>query len=533
MIDTFLRNLLKFKFLTIFIILLSVIFFGYHITNIQVDNDTIKAIPPKLQAKINYDNLKKQYPAPYNILFLAEFSGGELDEKIDSIKSWSSAFEKIPGTTGISSLNSVQIPVKGGFFGITSDYLLSRKTQLSQDEIRKRISENKEFSAMFISGDESVVGMVIGIQNDANRTVIMDNILKHMDIINANEQITSYVTSEGAVSYFIDKAMKHDFAILLPICFLLVFLLLYRIFHKFLYVVAALMVNVLAIIWTFGLIGLLKVPFSVVTSIIPVILFPIGVADAIHLLKLFRESKVFHNGDTFKALKATYDELFVPCLLTSITTFIGFASFAFSEISWTRVFGFFTGIAVIMAFVFNIILLPLFLSFEKTTAKKTDIREEKWLSGFWRVFAKFSVESKLWTVLIPVLLIVFVIGFRTVRVESNSMTMLPEKNMLRQSDDFIAKHFGGTRFFSIVLESKDGKLSSKQKWEQVDEIATYINNLDEIGNVASVVPLLKKVSGMLSGERLSDAAVSMITGTKGFFGKNYMQYLKSFLAEDR
>jgi len=535
MLESFLRNLLRFRFLIICGLLFSVLFFGYYITKIQVDNDTVKAIPPKLQAKIDYDNLKKEYPAPYNILFLAEFSSGTLSEKIDSLHSWTSTFKQITGIAGVSDLNSVQIPVRGGFFGITSDYLVSKKLTLEEEQIRKRINENKEFSSMFISDDESVVGMVIGIQNGADRSVIMDNILWHLERINTNPQITTYVTSEGAVSYFIDKAMKHDFNILLPICFLLVFLLLYRIFRKVHYVMAALMVDILALIWTFGLMGILKIPFSVVTSIIPVILFPIGVADAIHLLKLYRHNKVLHHGNILNALKSTYSELITPCFLTSLTTFAGFASFSLSEISWTRTFGIFTGIAVVFAFFFNVILLPLFLSFEKPKVKNEykEIYEEKLLSWFWNIFAKFSIESNKWVIIIPVLIAVFITGFKSVHVESNSITMLPQDNMLRKSDNFIAGHFGGTRFFSIVLKCNDEKLDSKQKWDQIEKISSYIENMDGIGNVSSMMPLMHKLSGMLSGERLSDPAISMVTATKGFFGKNYMEYLKNFLSQDR
>ena len=353
MSDHIIKRLLQFRIPIIFFLILSILFFGYFITRIRVDNDTFKAIPPSLKARIDYDNLKKEFSAPYNILFLAEFKSGTLKQKIDSLSSWSSTFGSLQGISGVADINSVQIPVKGGFFGMTSDYLISRKQEISDTRIRERIKENREFSGIFISDDESVLGMIIGIKSGADRSAIMNNILSKTEQINQNSQIKTYITSEGAISYFIDLAMKKDFRLLLPICFIVIFLLLYRVFRKVLYVWAALSVNVVALIWTFGLIGMLKIPFSVVTSIIPVILFPIGVADAIHILKTYTKHKNSIGGNIENALKITYSEQLTPCLLTSLTTFAGFSSFAFSEISWTRTFGVFTGIAVLFAYIFQ------------------------------------------------------------------------------------------------------------------------------------------------------------------------------------
>ena len=98
--------------------------------------------------------------------------------------------------------------------------------------------------------------------------------------------------------------------------------------------------------------------------------------------------------------------------------------------------------------------------------------------------------------------------------------------MLRVSDNFIGKFFGGTRFFSVVLKKKDETLSKRKHWEDVQDIVTYIQKQDGVGNVTSIMPLLSRVSTMLSGEKLSSAAVSMLTSSKGFFGKNYTKVYK-------
>ena len=532
LLDRFLGGLIRFRSLVIFFIIISTLFFGYFLSKIHVDNDPFKAIPPNLQAKIDYDNLKKEFSAPYFILFIAEFKAGNLTEKIDSLNSWSSAFASLDGISGVTNLNTLQVPVKGGFFGVSSDYVVSKKDN-NEELTRRRIQENREFSKIFISDDETVLGMVIGLKPDADRSIVMKNVLNKTNSINQNPNIKTYFTSEAAVSYFIDKAMKKDFAILLPVCFLIVFLLLYRVFRRVLYVCAALLVNVIALVWTFGLMGMLNVTFSVVTSVIPVILFPIGVAGAIHIIKAY--TRLRRDADIIPAIQMTYKEQLLPCFLAAVTTFAGFASFVFSEISWTRTFGLYTGVSVMFAFAFNITMIPVFLSFEKKgkAAAVPQTSDEVKLNSFWDLFSRFTLESRKWVWLFPVLLILFYVGFRMVKVESNPIAMLPENNMLRVSDNFIGKYFGGTRFFSVVLENKGEKISSIEQWKAVQDITGFIEKQEGIGNVASVLPLMSKVSTMLTGDSLSKPAVMLLTSKSGMFGKNFSSFISGFLSESR
>ncbi|HEX3018710.1 MAG TPA: MMPL family transporter [Chitinispirillaceae bacterium] len=526
--------LVRFRLAITGLLLLATLFFGYFITTIKIDNDTFNSIPNTLEAKIDYEKLKKEFPTNYTILFLAEFTSGTLSEKIDSLRSWSNDFKSLPGISNIADLNSVQIPVKGGFL-VRSDFLVSRKDSLKEEQIRDRINKNREFAKLFISDDETVVGMVLNLQSMSERTAIFNSIYAKSALINQSPHIKTYMTSEGAVPYSITNIMRHDFSLLLPICFVLVFLLLFAIYRNLLHVVATLLVIVIALIWTFGIVGLLGIPFTVVLSIIPVIIFPIGVADAIHLLKTFSNQKVACKGDIIQALTFTYKELFKPCLLTSLTTFASFVSFAFSEISWTRYFGIFTGLAVLWAFVFNIIILPLFLSIDKSSSAQPAGRTVKkdWFDYIWDKLAYFTLESKKWAFILPVLIIVCAIGFQMVKADSNPISMLPADSEIRKSDQFISKHFGGTRFFSVMLENRDSTFTTSNQWKKVQQISDFIKTQKGVGGVSSIIPLITRLSNLLSNEPFSGAAISMLTSTKDFFGKGFSEYLKGFLSADR
>jgi predicted RND superfamily exporter protein len=526
--------IVRFRLLIAALILSGTLFFAYFITAIKVDNDTFNSIPSTLKAKIDYEKLKEEFPTHFTILFLAEFKSGTLTEKIDSLRSWSQEFNTLPGILNVTDLNSVQIPVRGALF-TRSDFLVSRKDPLKEDQIRDRIRNNRELSKTFISEDESVLGMILNVESMSERTAIFNRIIAKSESINQSPHIKTYMTSEGAAPYSITKLMRRDFSLLLPLCFGLIFLLLYAIFRNFLHVIATLIPIITALIWTFGFVGLFGIPFTVVLSIIPVIIFPIGVADCIHILRTFSEQKAVCKGNIVEALGIAYKELVKPCFLTSLTTLISFMSFAFTEISWTRYFGIFTGVAVLLAFVFNIIILPMFLLLDKSSVsyRKAAATNNGPLDYLWNGIIWFTLESKKWIFILPVLIIACIIGFKMVKTDSNPISMLPQNSLIRKSDQFINKQFGGTRFFSVMLESEDSAFTTSDQWKKVQQITEFIRSQDGVGEVTSIMPLITRLSTMLSNQPISNPAISMITSTKDFFGKGYSAYLKGFLSEDR
>ena len=133
--------------------------------------------------------------------------------------------------------------------------------------------------------------------------------------------------------------MTRDFSILLPVCFLIVFLLLYRIFRRLLYVSVALAVNVVALVWTFGIMGMLNVTFTVV----------IGHSYYSVSYRSCRRNpypQIVHTAQKslrfyLKALRLAYRDQLKPCFLAAATIVCLVASFVFSEISPIRVFGIF------------------------------------------------------------------------------------------------------------------------------------------------------------------------------------------------
>jgi len=533
--------LIKNRIAVILLFILTTGFFAYQLTKIRVDNDTMKSVPADLKEKISFIRLQETFSEPFTLLFLARFQSGDIISKIDSITAWGNRFAEIesdgqPGITDVINCATLQLPKKGGFLGIKGAYVLPKGKEATKESIQQAIEYNKDYLKTFISEDQSVFGMVLSINSEANRSDVIGKAVAIVEEIKKLDKIESYITGATASSFFLDRIMKKDFSILLPLGLIVAFLLLYFIFRNILYVIFPLVIIAIAIVWTFGLMSVFGIPFSVVTSVIPVILFPIGVADSIHLLKTYARLRSEDRLNLTDSLTEAYDELFRPVLLTSITTFIGFGSFSFSAISWTRHFGVFTSIGVMFALFFTLILLPVFLSFEyETENKKT--KKPKVPSAFSDSFlARFNsmvLNTSAWKIFLALVIILCVWGSLQVRFESNPIGLFSKKSSVRKSDEIIGEYFGGTRFFSIVLTRKDSSLIDTLPWMEIEQICQFISDQEAVGKTSSLLPLVKRTSTILSDRDYSSTGISMLLGGKNILGRKFSSLINNWVTEDR
>jgi len=115
--------------------------------------------------------------------------------------------------------------------------------------------------------------------------------------------------------------------------------------------------NFIAAFFILGLIGLLKIPLDMMTITIAAITIGIAVDNSIHYIYRFRE-EFTSNNDYIETLKLCHSTVGVAIFNTSITIVFGFSILVFSNFIPTIYFGVFTGIAMLLAMISVLTLLP-------------------------------------------------------------------------------------------------------------------------------------------------------------------------------
>jgi len=115
--------------------------------------------------------------------------------------------------------------------------------------------------------------------------------------------------------------------------------------------------NFIAAFFILGIIGLLGIPLDMMTITIAAITIGIAVDNSIHYIYRFKE-EFSKNNNYEDTLKLCHSTVGIAILNTSITIVFGFSILVFSNFIPTIYFGVFTGIAMLLAMISVLTLLP-------------------------------------------------------------------------------------------------------------------------------------------------------------------------------
>tara|TARA_B100001057_G_scaffold101518_1_gene98611 strand:+ start:812 stop:3292 length:2481 start_codon:yes stop_codon:yes gene_type:complete len=143
----------------------------------------------------------------------------------------------------------------------------------------------------------------------------------------------------------------------LGIVLLGIFLMFFILFRNTTLSFIGIVPNFIAAFFILGIIGLLGIPLDMMTITIAAITIGIAVDNSIHYIYRFREEfKKIENYN--KTLERCHNTVGVAILNTSITIVFGFSILVLSNFIPTIYFGVFTGIAMLLAMISVLTLLP-------------------------------------------------------------------------------------------------------------------------------------------------------------------------------
>lgn len=113
----------------------------------------------------------------------------------------------------------------------------------------------------------------------------------------------------------------------------------------------------MALIWTFGFMGIAGIPFSQLLIAIPPLLLAVGIDFGIHAINRYREERVQGRGID-ESMRITTDQLLVVFFIVTGTTVFGFGSNVISDLPPTRQFGIVAAVGITFTFLVFGVFLP-------------------------------------------------------------------------------------------------------------------------------------------------------------------------------
>jgi uncharacterized protein len=409
------------------------------------------------------------------------------------------------------SLSLMNAPsLEAGDNSFTVEEFLSRiptdREQLA--DYRQRALDNRIYTNQLISNDGKVLGLTVefdyGFDDEAARRPVLDRIFSIIDEGIGRAQsaekdlghIEYYSAGMPVVQGEYGRIIREDLWTFLTITVLAIALLLLLVFRNAHGIYIPLLAVGFACLWTVALLVACGEKFNVLGNAIPTLLLTIGVADSIHILARYYE-EIGRTTDKRQALIDTIKHIGVACLLTSLTTAIGFGSLYTARITMIKSFGLFTGIGVLLAFLVNITWMPAALYLHGAPQRGVKEKLDHGLLGrMMTACGRFTDHGKIYILLIGVAIFVFsFFGIRQVRVESHMMEELPHYNPIWVANNFAEENMSGIMPIEISIVGEAGSMKNPQVLAAVEKLQQQVElESDYVTKSISLVDLLKEMN---------------------------------------
>jgi len=162
----------------------------------------------------------------------------------------------------------------------------------------------------------------------------------------------------------------------LSLAIILIALFMAWMFRSFRMILISLIPNLLPLLMTAGMMGLIGVPIKPSTILVFSIAFGISVDDTIHFLAKYRQELKANHWKIKRSVYPALRETTVSMFYTSIVLFFGFSVFMISSFGGTVALGGLVSATLLFAMLANLLLLPsLLLSLERSIANQRTMKE--------------------------------------------------------------------------------------------------------------------------------------------------------------
>lgn len=457
---------------------------------------------PESQYIKNVDIFEKTFGSDQFIALGMQHSNGINNQRsFEIIKELSDRLWLLPDIVRVESLSTYNyITSKEG--EIIIEPLIS--SELSVEEMNKRIDSSKEIDDFFISTDRKLTIFQLQIKPYFDQTPDYTKIMKELVNVTKpyiNEGYKFQELGSAAVTYAFRSTARNDNRQIIPVLFIIILVMLGFYFKSFNGVMIPFTVSIVTIGSTLGLMGIFNYSFNSILGAIPGIILAICLADTVHLITTF--SLRLATGESIKeSLKYSMNKNFLATILTSVTTALSFFTIANTELVPLHDLGILSGIGCILAWVYTYLFLPpIILLFPKKFNKslKEDDGGSRFSLNKWPAFIiKFKN---------PIIVIFSMISILAVwasfynEVNSDPVNYFSDKTKLRRDFDFVKKHIKGIRSVDFVIDSGevDG-VKNPDFLNRVDQFFVELLKDKEIIQINSLLDAIKKVNAQIEGE---------------------------------
>lgn len=382
------------------------------------------------------------------------------------------------------------------------------KTQKEASAIKNAIFDIPLYKGFLVSEDGTSAMIVAELADKQQANAAYDAI--SILIKNHPSGGDVYVAGEGAASGYLSRYIDSDARKLQPIAFLIMVIMMYIAFRKFVVVGFTVMIIGGTAISTMGIMGASGVPYYAITNALTVILIGISIADSIHILsQYYSERAADPAADQRTLVLRAMGIIWRPVFLTTLTTMGGFLGIALTStmppMMW---FGTFAMLGCFFALVFSYFALPAALVLTKPHSSPAfkpgqSESESSLVAQSLSSVGQLCVNNAGVTLSVAAVTIAISAVFALdLKADRRLIENFSPSESIYQADRIINQKFSGSSFLDIVIETPDYEgLFDATRLKRMEALETYAKSLPNVQKTVSIVDYLKLMNRSLDGNK--------------------------------
>ncbi|TOF07919.1 RND transporter [Vibrio parahaemolyticus] len=351
-------------------------------------------------------------------------------------------------------------------------------------------------------GDVTVVNITVQLP-EMDKTAEVEEVVSSINAMidryqRAYPDVTFHKAGIIAMNHAFMTAAQDDSSTLVPTMLVVILVFLTIMLRSILSVIATLIVIIGSVMATMGISGWAGMFLSTATVNVPTLIMTLAVADCVHVIATMRQS--MKNGFTkAQSIERSIALNFVPILITSVTTAIGFLMMNMSDSPVLRDFGNLSALGVMVACFLSVTLLPALLKLLPIHVKMETSQDQKHVMDR---LGDFVVSQR--RALLPLSVAVIVVCASLIplnKVNDESVEYFGQRNEFRQAADFMEERISGMTNISIAIKTNESQgIAAPDFLNMIGEFSSWLRDQPETDHVATLADVYKRLNKNMHGD---------------------------------
>ncbi len=411
------------------------------------------------------------------------------------------ALPRVERVDAVATLQTPQVSFENGL-SIRPAPIIQKfpATAETESRVRGQLDRSRMIEGSLVSHDRQVGAMYVVFDPEARDVAAMRRLVESVrETIDTNPPPDDFRVRYSGLPGIRVSVVEHlmaDQAFLFPLAGLVFLVALAAVFRSVAGVLVPLGAVLIGLIWTLGIVTATGEAFNIVTNVLPILILIVGVSNSIHLAVRYTEEWESAGGDRRLAARRTIESMSVPCLLTLVTSALGFVSLTTARSRVLQMFGWHAAIGMACLYLSVLLAFAVLLPSWKVRRASPDRRIALPKLARWTATAGDAVTARPRVVLASgaALVVVCVFAARNLTVNSSITETYDPEHPETQTIRLVERSLGGVLPLEVIFTADEpGRFLEPAVYRKVADVGTFARSQREATSSQSYVDLYQEI----------------------------------------